>query len=202
MNWREWSSLTVAALLLTAIICALIWLGRLNELKAAEWASWVQAVGSIAAIFVAFWIAQTQQRKTARNDDDRKVREHFQKTQTLWTLANWAIGEMNRALDHAETDGAHGTSTFTPLRLDHEREMLEMFVTPYEPGSAAVALCFIHALWETRQNFDYMRGGALREHFSQVTLNHINDCNRHLAVLAHNKGALEAECRRRGIVIF
>ncbi|WP_219135405.1 hypothetical protein [Janthinobacterium sp. UMAB-60] len=196
MNKREKIGLIAAIVLLVA----LIWLGRLNGLKTSDWASWVQAVGSIVAIFVALWMAQAQQRKAAGDADDRSVYEQLQKAETLWTLAHWAIGEMKRALDHVETDGAHGTSTFTPGRLDHEREMLERFVTPSDPESAAFSLRIIHALWETRQNFDSMRDGGLRDYFMQITLVHIQECEKQLTLLTHRKGVLKADCAQRGLV--
>lgn len=177
----------------------LVGIGLSQGLGKSDWAAWVQAIGSILAIIVAFYIAQAQQRKTAKTEDDQSLRDQLQKAKTLFLLANWAIGTMERGLHHAETDGGHGTSTFTPSRLDHERELLQKFVTPTDPQSSAFALGFIHALWEVRQNFHEMCGGSLRDYYSQIALAHIQQCKTQLTSLLHRKSTLEAECARRGI---
>lgn len=201
INFSYWKTRVVRYPLLCLSACAALFVtGLTHGLGKSDWAAWVQAVGSILAIIVAFWIAQAQQRKTAKLEDDRCMREQFQKTVTLCTLANWAISAMKRALEHAETGGAHGTSAFNPGRLDHERELLQKFVTPTDPQSSAFALSFIHALWEVRQNFDEMCGGTLRDYYLQLALSHIQQCERQLILLIHRKSALEAECTERGIV--
>lgn len=53
-------------LIVSSSIGLLIW-GALSRLDAAQWAAWVQAFGSIAAICVAFWIARSE-RQAAKGE--------------------------------------------------------------------------------------------------------------------------------------
>jgi hypothetical protein len=106
---------------------------------------------------------------------------------------------MKRALDHGETQGAHGTSTFTAERLDHIRMLFERLVSPSDSYASATALRFIHVLWETKQNFLAMHNEELRDHFIEIISANIEETEKHLNRLLKHKVTLEAECTARGI---
>ena len=50
-----------------------------SNLTSSEWAAWVQAIGSIAAIFAAIWIMSYQQRREAARERNRR----FERTLVL-----------------------------------------------------------------------------------------------------------------------
>jgi hypothetical protein len=58
------------------VLCAIVGVGTYewvcwHELQAADWAAWVQAIGSIAAILAAVWVSYDQQTKQKKRDDVR-----------------------------------------------------------------------------------------------------------------------------------
>lgn len=55
----------------------------LRELNASDWASWVQAVGSLLAVFAAIGLVAWQQQHERRSS----AREEIRKVQLLWSLA-------------------------------------------------------------------------------------------------------------------
>jgi hypothetical protein len=80
IKWLN-SPFVLACLLLVGMVTDLVLLGRANDLSKSDWASWVQAVGSIAAILVSVGITNHQIRKQREADsakeaaNDRRIAE-------------------------------------------------------------------------------------------------------------------------------
>lgn len=80
--------------LLGLCICAvggLVWIGDHFELNKSEWASWVQAIGSIAAIGGAIWIASEQARRDQRKAAVSEIQTELVAAQVLASLIGQAI---------------------------------------------------------------------------------------------------------------
>lgn len=65
----------LAFLLAVGLTVDLVLIGRYYCLNASEWASWVQAIGSIAAILGSVWVAvhSTNSSNKAREEDEREA---------------------------------------------------------------------------------------------------------------------------------
>lgn len=88
----------------------LILLGLIYKLKSTEWASWVQAVGSIAAIFGAFWIGKHQA------DVQRHVAERARKD-VLGDRNSTIKGVLDRVFQHCLN--IEGLVTDPARAMDH-----------------------------------------------------------------------------------
>ena len=73
---KNWIGNALLAIALTAPVAVMIAIGRHVGLKdTSEWAAWVQAIGSIAAIFGAAWLTQRQIDAQAKIALDAETRE-------------------------------------------------------------------------------------------------------------------------------
>ena len=73
-------------LLVLGFIWDLILVGRAYNLDKGEWASWVQAVGSILAIMVAFWIAYHQLQHSRRLEKERAISEDRRRVEIIQAI--------------------------------------------------------------------------------------------------------------------
>lgn len=72
------------------IAAVLIPIGLLKGLSASDWASWVQAIGSISAILGAFWLTELQVLASRRLDGERELREELRKSLLIRVVAQEA----------------------------------------------------------------------------------------------------------------
>lgn len=102
MNKRTRTIIIGSCILLVALIC----IGRLNNLNAEGWASWVQAVGSIAAILVAVEVARNQNiealRRSAAEKEDLEMKEIQRSKEALRGLLLGIRAEIETALKTVE----------------------------------------------------------------------------------------------------
>jgi len=75
MQKFEFPVLETIASITLAIISFTVFLLLFPEMKNADMAAWVQAIGSIFAIFAAIWISYDQQRRQRRRDEEREIIE-------------------------------------------------------------------------------------------------------------------------------
>ncbi len=97
----------------------------LNSIDSPTAASWIQAIGAIAALIVAIWISYRQQRKQIDREDDAAKQSIFNKyslsvslgggiAQKIQTLENWAKSNnpnnytANMNLLYSEIKAMHG----------------------------------------------------------------------------------------------
>ena len=101
-NWyrgrRMWLALgTVLALLLVWMCVRLIGTQTLRDLKAQDWAAWVQAIGSIGAILAAAGVVVLQHRLERKRADER--RDDRQRQQLV--MAVFVAQELAAFCEHA-----------------------------------------------------------------------------------------------------
>lgn len=97
---RQWAfprffsrfNLTRHVLIPTAVIAAsaLIYAGFANKLRASDWAAWVQAVGSISAIFAAWRLGANQVAAQNRLAKRMHHYQHMQRVKGILPIANKA----------------------------------------------------------------------------------------------------------------
>jgi len=83
----SWILLALLSFVFCTLIVLLIGTERLGKLSPSDWASWVQAIGSIAAIVAAAWIASSQHRR----DVERQRQAVFEYSIRSYTLCSAAV---------------------------------------------------------------------------------------------------------------
>lgn len=63
---------TLAIIVFVAVIAAAVWIGVGLQLNKNDWASWVQAVGSILAILGAWWLTDRQHHLSIAREERRR----------------------------------------------------------------------------------------------------------------------------------
>lgn len=155
---RIWKWLTTPLLLLVYLVfwlvVDLIILGRLNGLDAGQWASWVQAVGSILAIAGGAWAALhtiASARKSVQDDERQAAKSHLIFIRAVLTQSSYAVGNLRDSAQSsniekirlsgtwiascvANIEGATGRTT--------DQELMRILADAYE----RLSMCHIHAL--------------------------------------------------------
>jgi len=154
----------------------LVFLGRSFSLDAGQWASWVQAVGSIAAILGAVWAAvhATSSANKSREEDAREAgvsQVMFarallrQGANTISMIRGCAAAAQMEDLQHEVGELSSVLSTWKSLiAQSRDAELTRILVRGYEPMS----LCHSQAKASKRRFTDlsfaeFTAGSALRE---------------------------------------
>lgn len=85
-GWRLSKRTAMSALTLVLVGCLIRW-GIREDLKAADWASWVQAFGSIGAIVGAWIIGRAQSKSALEHALQLRDREHVERVRALFPIA-------------------------------------------------------------------------------------------------------------------
>jgi hypothetical protein len=85
-GWRFPKRSATAVLGLVVVACLIRW-GFRESLSATEWASWVQAFGSIGAIMGAWFIGRAQSKSALEQALQLRDREHVERVRALFPIA-------------------------------------------------------------------------------------------------------------------
>jgi hypothetical protein len=102
----------MAVLLIAFTVVDLILLGRALELSKSDWASWVQAVGSIGAIIVAFVVADASSRRARAQAHEMERRQIDRKHQSICAILDDAVLQCQEILCEAELSGTLNQFSF------------------------------------------------------------------------------------------
>jgi hypothetical protein len=85
---RNWKKVAAFTLTVSALVIATWVIGSQFELNKGEWASWVQAIGSIAAILGAIWISNQQHAQALARERQQAIRRKQEIRDTIFVVAN------------------------------------------------------------------------------------------------------------------
>ncbi|WP_290602339.1 hypothetical protein [Janthinobacterium sp.] len=93
---KKWanSPFVIGTLIVICLITALISTGLLCDLNKSEWAYWVQALGSIGAIFGAYFLGERQSTKAAEAAINLRDKDRSTKLDSIFAICTAAL---NRA---------------------------------------------------------------------------------------------------------
>ncbi len=112
-------------------------------LPSSEWASWVQAIGSVLAIYAAICIAWWQRRADRVREDDRDRRHAFQQMEGLVALANYALF-LIEALPLSSA-GEELTKAYTQQKLT-SANVVGTALHEFGPGDVPDGSALVHTL--------------------------------------------------------
>lgn len=135
-----------------ALIKAHNWAG----LDSSAWASWVQAVGSVAAIMASFFLFSRQREHEQQEGRDNELARRTRAVAAIQDVAYWALEAMEECIEHKK--GMRGIRPESDLfqRLDELRELLNRFVDPAADRVIVIAAMSIgDALLKTKNDLPY-----------------------------------------------
>lgn len=128
--WMK-NTYVITVLLIVFTVVDLVLLGRYAELSKSDWASWVQAIGSIGAIIVAFLVADASSRRARAQAHEMEQRQIDRKHQSICAILDDAVLQCQEVLYEAEL-----TDRLTKFS----------FLVTYDPIAFAAVLTSIQAI--------------------------------------------------------
>lgn len=122
-----WLTLALLAPAICWVLISLVGLSTLRSVEGAVWAAWVQAIGSIAAIFIAIWVAR---RQSQQQDSQEKRREISQMTQRFVAFIAIASDLLARVRPHEMPRTREDGMTYFNLFMDPDA--LDMYLEELE----------------------------------------------------------------------
>lgn len=168
-------------------------------LDSSAWASWVQAVGSVAAIMASFFLFSRQREHEQQEGRDNELARRTRAVSAVQDVCFWALDVMDECVKHKKgMRGIRPESDLT-LRLDELRELINRFVDPAADRIIVISAMFIgNALLQTKNDLPYPFLDRDDEGIVRMT-----DRNDELRLtherLIRMQRALEQKCVARGI---
>lgn len=126
----------VVALAIVVLAGFMIWLGSLWGLSKSDWAAWVQAVGSVAAVFVAVWIVRLQHQRDVRlrDESERGIRRR------QLSALRWVFSAASNTCETvaARVHSEHTTWTLQAELLAEQRRLFSSIGLSELPDAALV----------------------------------------------------------------
>jgi hypothetical protein len=174
---QTWDKIVGIAFAAVAVLIATWMVGSYFELNKGEWASWVQAIGSIAAIAGAFAIANRQIRAASEEAKASIVRMAERRREAIKVIVEHAEGEA-AAIEKLVLPIA-GTSDENPIRLigySFKETASSLAAIPYhELDSANEVSALLGLRTALREAYDLIETGKpseihLRDAFRRIAL--------------------------------
>lgn len=164
-------------------------------------ASWVQAIGAIAAISVSFLFFYYQRRSEIEREKNKDLMQSMRSLQAIQRIVDWSIRVMKDGLSYQDTDRGHGAIVFQPERFDHLRELVERLIDASNHESVVnAALLTSHYLAEAKADFAACVDHELRDYFLDRMVDRIKTIELlHKALLEH-QSFLEDRATKRGLI--
>jgi hypothetical protein len=125
---RIWKWLTTPLMLsiylLFWVVVDLIIIGRASGLDAGQWASWVQAVGSILAIAGAAWAALhtiASARQATRDNEREAAKSHLIFIRAVLTQSSYAVDNLRDSIQY-----------YNPMKIEHNAARIAACLTSIE----------------------------------------------------------------------
>jgi hypothetical protein len=189
-----------------ALMKAHNWVG----LDASAWASWVQAVGSIAAILGAYHLAQNQHRhdreielahRQQQTDDelDAQMKARLSVVRNLVHVAGHSLGTARTAVMLAENRGVTWELDSHLAKLDQLRTILDSLIAPTTENLAVISALEISEVLALTYADLHNLGGAAAEHLVERSKKRVSDGYEFLSKVVNLQFRLQEQCRSRGI---
>lgn len=124
-----------------------------KPLSISDWATWVGALGTIAAIIVTFNIFQHQRRNEQERAKDDELLRRTKSVQVVQDVAVWAIQVVGHCIEVKGNEYTFGIVSDVTPRLDELRVLLDRFVDQRTERNIVVSALFLsHALMETKSD--------------------------------------------------
>lgn len=200
----------LGTLVIAFLLVDLVWLGRAFDLGKSDWAAWVQAIGSIAAIFGAFIIANGQLKRDREADQRRRQDETDARVSLGLQARARAVKNMveitTRSLNTASalvtlTENRLPQWEVAPylLQIGQLQSVVGSMITPdTEPPAVVAALELLETLTQVAaliQNPD----ASTSEQLLRRTRTRIIEANYYLGTLTALQNKLDTACRERGL---
>lgn len=175
------------------------WIGNFLGLDKNSWAAWVQAIGSIAAIFATGAFFLVQRREERKKDEDNLLLKNTRSAQRAQAVAFWSLEAMRDAIASREGGGPSNGLPFRPERLDHFREMMERIAETTEDYAVTqIALAVCNKLNEAYN--DYV---CFQQQYFDIYLDamarRVNETQSMYDRMIAYQNKLEEQCAKRGI---
>jgi hypothetical protein len=175
--------------------------GLYYDWNKSEWASWVQAIGSIAALLITGFLFLIQRRSEMTRALDADLFSRTLAAKNIASIAYQAVSVMDHAANEHETDTEHGVFEESAARMDHIRAILDNFVTPQTDHIASVAALQL-GLFLTQASADFRNhNDAVLDHIISRSRRRVQDAERFRDRLIGHQNQLIEKCERRGIRI-
>lgn len=146
---REWLAAVLICIFGTFMIGGLVAALEVHGYASSEAAGWVQAVGSVAAIAVAIFLAKEQSDNVFRSE----LRNRLEAVNGLFLATSWAVEHINDAIQNAEGHGLHGVSTFRAATLKDSRSHVESYSRCADQLACISAINLAQILREAEESF-------------------------------------------------
>lgn len=170
-------------------------------LDAAAWASWVQAIGSIAAIGATGWLFLAQRASEQKREADAELARKLTAARRAQAVTFWAVEAIGRGAESRDGGGPDMGLPFRVERLDHLRQMLERIAETAEDNASSVALLAVcRNLNEAYVTYTQLPG-IYREIEIKALYSLKTDTQQLLDRLIEYQMGLEGEANSRGLSI-
>lgn len=169
-----------------------------HGLASSEVAGWIQAIGAIVAIAFAMHVAKVQSDELRA----REARARLDAVNGLFVATAWSLDHIRDAIEHAETQGLHGMSTFRAETLRDMRNHVEGYARCPDQLACVSAMSLSQILREAEGAFraypsadspdsqDYLLGRMVAQ----------RDLAKGVEVdLAQRIASLKEECRKHNV---
>ncbi|MBY0237895.1 MAG: hypothetical protein K2X55_01125 [Burkholderiaceae bacterium] len=188
-----------AVLLIAFTFLDFILLGRSFELSKSDWASWVQAIGSIGAIVGAFAIAQSQHARERTKAVDAELIARTLAIRNMVQIASFSL----EAAEHLVRDKQNAFNEWMAdqhaTRIDRLCAILDSLITPQTNHIAVLAALHISTTLIQVQHHMRHTGGAMSGTLFSECEDRITDAHRYLQELIMLQHNLEAMCTDRRV---
>lgn len=175
-----------------------------------DWAAWVQAVGSIAAIIGSFRIARRQHEheraadRERRRDEmqgalDEQLRARTLAVRNVVQVATHALDTVRLGVAHVRASQGRWEADAFLLKADQLRQVLDSLITPATEHLAVVSALQISQIVVLTHADMKNTGGAMTQQLVSRSDDRIVEGYRTLENLIQLQARLVAMCRSRGI---
>ena len=195
---------SLGVLLLIRAVSGILW--------SQEAAGWIQAIGSIAAIYGAFALSRDQHRKEALAEKSRREHEEYKSDnaelaartlaiRNLVQIAYTGISSAQSLIAVSRSGGLPWDAEKHSTHIDQSRVVLDSLIGPNTEHLALItALNVSRTLSQVRNDMQYL-GGTMHEEFLLTSTNSINNAYSMVGRLADIQTKMIEKCRKRGIPI-
>jgi hypothetical protein len=181
-------------------------------LSPSDWAAWVQAVGSIAAIAGAFQIAQSQHKREHQQALDRADEDRQAAINAELVVRTTAIQNLVQVASHALLSATHlvdKTESGTPpwdagqyaSHVEQIRVVLDSMISPSTNNLAVVASLQISLILTQIKADMQNAGGSMRDELIERSRTRVLDGYDFLTNLINLQNSLIEICKRRGALL-
>ncbi|MEX0142028.1 hypothetical protein MRBLMS1_002871 [Massilia sp. LMS1-1-1.1] len=198
--------LTLKTKLAAFAICGAIGISAVlisKTISPSEWAAWVQAVGSIAALLITGGLFLLQREVEDQKAEDARLQSRTIAAQNVTSVAFQAVQAMSDAANEHEAATEHGAFEESATRLDHLRAVLDSFITPATDHVCVTASLHLGLLLtQARADFqNHNHNYGMLDHIHTRSAERVRKAEKFRDRLIDHKSRLISKCNERGIIL-